>query len=332
MRIVIDLQGAQTESRFRGIGRYSLSLAEAIARNRGEHEVILALNGLLPETIEPIRAAFHGLLPQANIRVWHAPGPTRENDLSNSLRRDIAELVRESFLTSLRPDVVLVTSLFEGLGDDAVTSIGRFDIDTPTAVVLYDLIPLISPDTHFRTNPVHIGYYGRKIDSLKRSAALLAISESSKGEALQALEFNPDRVTNISSGCDSRFHKPDMTDEERQLLCNNFGINKPFLMYTGGADERKNLNKLIEAFAELPRDLRTQYQLVMVGKMPEMHVADLRGIMKGAGLNVFDVVFTSYVSDLELMQLYSLCQLFVFPSLHEGFGLPPLEAMACGAP
>ncbi|MGZ8184083.1 MAG: glycosyltransferase [Methylobacter sp.] len=222
--------------------------------------------------------------------------------------------------------------MFEGLGDDAVTSIGRFDIDTPTAVVLYDLIPLISPDTHFRTNPVHIGYYGRKIDSLKRSAALLAISESSKGEALEALEFNPDRVTNISSGCDSRFHKPDMTDEERQSLCNKFGINKPFLMYTGGADERKNLHKLIEAFAELPRDLRTQYQLVMVGKMPEMHVADLRGIMKVAGLNVFDVVFTSYVSDLELMQLYSLCQLFVFPSLHEGFGLPPLEAMACGAP
>ena len=72
MRMVIDMQGAQTESRFRGIGRYTLSLALAIARNRGEHEIILALSGLFPETIEPIRAAFDHLLPQENIRVWHA--------------------------------------------------------------------------------------------------------------------------------------------------------------------------------------------------------------------------------------------------------------------
>ena len=74
MRIVIDMQGAQTESRFRGIGRYTLSFAQAIVRNRGEHEVILALSGLFPDTIEPIRAAFDGLLPQENIRVWYAPG------------------------------------------------------------------------------------------------------------------------------------------------------------------------------------------------------------------------------------------------------------------
>ncbi len=75
MRIVIDMQGAQTESRFRGIGRYTMSFTQAIVRNRGKHEVFLALSGMFPHTIEPIRAAFHGLLPQENIRVWHAPGP-----------------------------------------------------------------------------------------------------------------------------------------------------------------------------------------------------------------------------------------------------------------
>ena len=69
MRIVIDLQGAQTGgSRNRGIGRYSVSLAKAIVRSRGGHEVILALSGLFPETIEPIRADFDGLLPQKNIK------------------------------------------------------------------------------------------------------------------------------------------------------------------------------------------------------------------------------------------------------------------------
>ena len=177
MRMVIDMQGAQTESRFRGIGRYTLSLALAIARNRGEHEIILALSGLFPETIEPIRAAFDELLPQENIRVWHASGPVRECEPANALRREVAERIREAFLASLWPDVVLVSSLFEGLGDNAVTSIGVLDTDTPVAVILYDLIPLISPDIDFATNRVYKDYYHRKLASLNRAQRLLAISD-----------------------------------------------------------------------------------------------------------------------------------------------------------
>ncbi|MCX7222595.1 MAG: glycosyl transferase family 1, partial [Burkholderiales bacterium] len=131
MRIVIDLQGAQTESRFRGIGRYSLSLSLAIARQRGEHEVIITLNGLFPETIAPIRQAFDGVLPQKNIVVWDAVGPSYELHPDNAVRRAISEKIREAFLVALEPDVVLVTSLFEGYGDDAITTIGRFDGTIP---------------------------------------------------------------------------------------------------------------------------------------------------------------------------------------------------------
>ena len=114
MRIVIDMQGAQTESRFRGIGRYTLSFAQAVVRNRGEHEVFLALSGLFPDTVEPIRAAFDGLLPQENIRVWHAPGPVKEEHPGNDARRETAELIREAFLASLNADVIHICSLFEG--------------------------------------------------------------------------------------------------------------------------------------------------------------------------------------------------------------------------
>src|SRR5262245_14813847 len=121
MRIVIDMQGAQTESRFRGIGRYTMSFSQAVARNRGRHEIILALNGLFPGAVEPIRAAFDGLLPQENIRVWHAPGPVRESQPGNESRREAAEQIREAFLASLAPDVIHISSLFEGYCDDAVT-------------------------------------------------------------------------------------------------------------------------------------------------------------------------------------------------------------------
>lgn len=332
MRIVVDMQGAQTESRFRGIGRYTLSFAQAIVRNRGEHEVFLALSGFFPDTIGSIRESFRELLPQENIRVWYAPGPVRECQTSNAFRRETAEFVREGFIASLCPNVVVVTSLFEGLGDDAVTSIGCFDSVTPTATILYDLIPLISPDADFKNNPVHIAYYKRKITSLTHSAALLAISDSSRAEALAALEFDPAHVVNISSGCDPRFHKVEVSSEERHCLLEKFGIKHSFLMYTGGADQRKNLHRLIRAFAALPESLREKSQLVMVGKMPEGNVAEYLDEARNVGLGSSDIVFTGFVTDLELMQLYSLCAAFVFPSLHEGFGLPPLEAMACGAP
>ena len=159
MRIVIDLQGAQTESRFRGIGRYSLSLAKAIVRNRKDHEVIIALSGLFPDTIEPIRAAFDDLLPQENIRVWYALGPVRERDPGNNWRREAAELIREAFLASLQPDIVHIMSFFEGYVDDAVTSIGRFDKTTRVCVTSYDLIPLANTDTYLKPNPCYEKYF-----------------------------------------------------------------------------------------------------------------------------------------------------------------------------
>jgi glycosyltransferase involved in cell wall biosynthesis len=332
MRIVIDMQGAQTESRYRGIGRYTLSLAQAITRNRGDHEVILALNGLFPDTIEPIRAAFDGLLAQENIRIWSCPGPTFEADMANALRCRAAELLRETFLASLQPDFVLVSSLFEGIGDNAITSIGRLERDIPTAVILYDLIPLLSPDEHFRSSRIHQEFYGRKIESLKQSTCLLAISESARQEALQELKFSEDRIINISGACDSSFRIMHLKPHDRESLNKRMGISRPFVMYTGGADDRKNLHRLIKAYAGLPDRVRCGHQLVLAGKMPVQLVESFKRTANLSGLADDEVVITGYVSDDDLVGLYNTCKAFIFPSLHEGFGLPPLEAMACGAP
>jgi glycosyltransferase involved in cell wall biosynthesis/ADP-heptose:LPS heptosyltransferase len=332
MRLVIDMQGAQTGSRFRGIGRYSLSLAKGIVRNRGDHEVLLALSGLFPETLDAIRAEFNGLLPQENIRVWHAFAPTRENDSSNKLRREVSERIREAFLASLQPDTVLVTSLFEGFGDDAVGSIDVLNDRIPTAVILYDLIPLLNPDENFRSSAIHQKWYRRKIAWLKRSQKLLAISESARQEALGTGRFHENSVINISGACDDSFRILNLSNRERSALWKQLGISKAFVMYTGGADERKNLHRLIESYAQMPKGVRQGHQLVLAGKMPSGNVNRYLQTAKDCGLSDSDVVMTGYVSDDDLIKLYNTCALFVFPSLHEGFGLPPLEAMACGAP
>jgi glycosyltransferase involved in cell wall biosynthesis len=331
MRIVIDMQGAQTESRFRGIGRYSLSLAQAIVRNRGEHDIVLALNGLFHETIEPIRGAFDNLLPQENIRVWRSPTPLREVDPNNTWRREVAELIREAFLASLQPDVIHISSLFEGYFDDAVASIGLFDQTTPVSVSLYDLIPLLNPEHYLKPNPGYQLYYQRKTDHLSRASLLLAISEFSRQEGLTNLPTSSGRVVNISTAVDPHF-KPVLLERlHTDRLQAKFRIFRPFLLYTGGADERKNLPRLIQAYAKLSPNLRQAYQLVLAGKIAEANLAHLRETAVKAGLGGEEILFTGYVTDEELVALYNLCTLFVFPSWHEGFGLPALEAMASGA-
>lgn len=332
MRIVIDMQGAQTESRFRGIGRYTMAFAQAVIRNRGDHEIILALSGLFPDTIEPIRAAFDGLLSQENIRIWQAPGSVREENQGNESRRETAELVREAFLASLRPDVIHVSSLFEGFIDDAVTSIGRFDTATPVSVILYDLIPLLNPDHYLKPNPRYEQHYLRKVESLRRAAMCLAISEFSRVEGIDALGVAGDKVVNISTAIDAHFQPQTIDEATASQLRQKFGISRPFALYTGGSDERKNLPRLIKAYAALPSNVRAGHQMVLAGKMPEGDVACFKHIARSAGLKGDELVFTGYVTDEALVQLYNLCRLYVFPSWHEGFGLPALEAMACGAP
>ncbi len=332
MRIVIDMQGAQTESRFRGIGRYTLALARAIVRNKGKHEVILALSGRLPETIGPIRAAFDGLLPQENILIWHAPGPVMELDPGNNTRYALAELLREAFLLSLQPDIIHISSLFEGFTDDAVTSIGLFDRATPVSVTLHDLIPLLNPDHYLKPNPRYAEHYLRKVGQLRRASILLANSEFTRREGIVNLKVPESRIINVSAAIDPKFTPVNLSDGAAAQLCQKFGLTRPFILYTGGADERKNLPRLIRAFAALPARLHTTHQLLLAGKMPEGIIAHLVQQAKAAGLESTGLVFAGYVTDDELIHLYSLCKLFIFPSWHEGFGLPALEAMACGAP
>ncbi len=331
MRIVLDLQGVQTESRFRGIGRYTLSLAQAIARNRGAHEIIIALNGLFQDTVDPVRAAFDGLLPKENICVWRVPGPVREFESGLEWRRDVAERIREVFLAGLQPDIVHVSSLFEGYVDDAVTSVGIVDRQTPTVVTLYDLIPLLNPAAYLKNNPMYERYYKRKIEFLKRADQWHAISESAAREGIEVLNLPADRVVNISGACDSVFRRCELSDMERRKLLTRYGISRSFILYAGGADARKNLTMLIRAYARLPESLRNAYLLVLAGNMPDGEVSKLRRDASSAGLSKKQLLFTGYVGDEELVRLYNLCTVFVLPSHHEGFGMPALEAMSCGA-
>ena len=330
MRLVIDMQGAQSrDSRNRGIGRYTLALCKEMCRLRGGHEVILSLNGLFPDTIEPIRAAFSGLVPEENICVWEAVGPVHAADSANDARRNTMELVREAFLAGLKPDIVLTTSLFEGLIDNAITSVGNFSGSLPTAVILYDLIPLIYRTVYLQ-NPVVECWYEGKIEGLKRSDLLLSISASSGREAVEHLNFPAEKVINISTACEEHFRPRIVENAERLYLQQTYGLTRPFVMYTGGIDHRKNIEGLIRAYAGLSAQIRAEHQLAVVCSIQPSDRERLLQLAKREGMTAEELVITGFVSEDDLVALCNTCKLFVFPSWHEGFGLPALEAMACG--
>ena len=330
MRIVIDMQGAQsTASRTRGIGRYATALAEAMARNRGEHEIILALSGQFPETLEPIRAVFHGLLLQESIRVWDAPSPVDYVKAPQG-RRAIAECIREYFVARLKPDVVLVSSLFEGFIDDAVTSIGRGPYKIPTAVILFDAIPLIYRTLYLKDAVVE-SWYLEKVDHLRRADLLLSISEASRQDGIRYLELDEGSVVNISTAAGGQFSLRNISASRSSELRQRYGLSRSLVMYTGGIDHRKNIDGLVRAYASLPSDVRQKHQLVIVCSVQDTDRQRLSLLAKRCGLNKYDVIITGFVPDEDLIDLYNLCAVFVFPSWHEGFGLPVLEAMSCGA-
>ncbi|WP_429948487.1 glycosyltransferase family 4 protein [Comamonas sediminis] len=332
MRIVIDMQGAQSEgNRHRGIGRYILEFAKAMCRNRREHEIVLALNGAFTEAAISIRDEFKDLISQENICVWEAPGPIHHLQPDTDGRRAVAECLRLAFLRSLRPSVVINGAMFDSIEEDCVVTVEEEATSGyPTVGILYDLIPLIYPDIYLDPNPTIKAWYSFHLAQLKRCSYLLAISESSRLEAIEHLQWPSERISNISSAVGSSFTPGAVPQETATEIKARLGLSKPFVMYTGGMDHRKNVHGLIEAYAKLPDEIKDRHQLVIVGKLSLQQVKDTRYLAEKHGLAGESLVLTGFVSDTDLLALYRLSKLFVFTSWHEGFGLPLLEAMSCG--
>ncbi|NTI17590.1 glycosyltransferase [Agrobacterium rhizogenes] len=329
--ILIDLQGAQTESRLRGIGRYTIALTLAMIRESRDHDIHILLSKAFPETIIELRCILEEHLPDEKIHFFDTVTPTTGLNRQNAWRSAASALLREAFIEGLHPDVVFCPSLFEGFIDDAVLSVRRFS-SIPVVVTLHDLIPLIYKENYLSSGNGYEAFYYNKVEEIKKADGLLTISESSSSEAVSLLGFSRDKVLNASEAADAKFCKKEISDARAKLLLKNFGIDKPFLFYTGGADHRKNLDRLLSAFATLPSALRDGYQLVMAGRMPDGEIWALKEQAKRLEFGERQLLFTGYVSDDDLIELYNLARAFVFPSLHEGFGLPVLEAMQCGTP
>jgi glycosyltransferase involved in cell wall biosynthesis len=329
MRIVIDIQGAQSSaSKNRGVGRYTLEMTKAfIVKAQSRHEVILVANGAFPETIEEIRENFKNYLPRRNIKCWQQYANPVAGINGNEWRKNSSELIRELYLSQLQADVIWSTNLQEGWIDNASTSVRRLDGKSVWCTTLHDVIPLLYPEKYLSS---HIKkWYDEKIEYAKKSDLIITVSEYSKKEICRLLKVNEEKILVVLNAYDEI-----LFNDNLKPLNSSLEKLKPgkFVLYAGGADDHKNLSKLILAFGLLSSGIRAEYSLVMAGKDVKAQEGHLRTLASKAGIEDYQLIFTGFVSDSNLASLYKNCGVFVFPSYSEGFGLPVLEAMASGVP
>jgi glycosyltransferase involved in cell wall biosynthesis len=200
---------------------------------------------------------------------------------------------------------------------------------TPTIVTVHDLIPMFLP--------AYRGSIGVRLYTLlvavaaKRADRVLTDSEVSKWDIVRLLDIPSERVRVIYLAVDD-IYQPVLDEHRLAATRRKYGLPESYLLYLGGFDQRKNVPTLLKAFAQLARDSRVH--LVVAGRLPEKgstFFPDPRPIVQELGIEE-RVVFTGWVPEEDKPAVYSGARALVFPSLYEGFGLPPLEALACGTP
>lgn len=197
----------------------------------------------------------------------------------------------------------------------------------PTVITIYDLAFLYYPKCFTRRNVMY--FKAMLAGSINRADAIIAISENTKKDIINHFKVHPDKIKVIYGGVDAFFRIVNNAEETSRVK-RKFNITKEYILNVSLISPRKNLISLLKSFKKLREDKNIDCQLVIAGGKGWRY----KDIFKMVRLLELDnnIIFTDYVSNEELLHLYNNAMLFAYPSLYEGFGLPILEAMACGCP
>ncbi len=192
---------------------------------------------------------------------------------------------------------------------------------------IYDLTTVIYPEFHKRKVVEH---HERIFNYFKESASLIiAISENTKMDVMKYLHIPENKIKTIYCGVGDQFRKIEDVKVLKSKL-REIGIDYPYILYLGTLEPRKNVERLIEAFIQLKKGKRIDEKLVVSG-IKGWSFQSIFDKLVSSGMEK-EIIFTGFVPSESLPFLYNGASAFVYPSLYEGFGLPVLEAMACGAP
>ena len=197
----------------------------------------------------------------------------------------------------------------------------------PYIITLHDVIPYKLPET---VGPRYLEIFLEQVPKLVPLCdAIITVSEYSKQDICNTLGVPPEKVF-VTHLAPEEIYKPLDKDGCKKIVKENYNIDKEFILYVGGFSPRKNIESVIQSFARIKNKLTKPHSLVIAGKLGR-NSSELEELAQKLGV-AEDIILCGYVPVAEMPYLYNAAKLFVYPSLYEGFGLPPLEAMACGTP
>jgi len=166
--------------------------------------------------------------------------------------------------------------------------------------------------------------------SCKRADHIITISEFSKSEIIKYLDLPEEKISIMPCGVDTSLYHPNYSEEDINAVTKKYGVQGEYLLYLGTLEPRKNIERLIQAFELLKKESPNIPKLIMAGRKGWMYES-IFDTVKSMQLEN-DIIFTGYIEAKDAPILIKGAKIFLFPSIYEGFGMPPLEAMACGTP
>lgn len=195
-----------------------------------------------------------------------------------------------------------------------------------TIITIHDLVAFLFPNTH-SAKAVVIERLTLK-RAIKKAKAILVVSQNTQKDLLKKFQYPADKIF-LTPCAPSEFFREKIDEKELEKLKKKYQLPENFILAVGTLEPRKNFPNLIKSFVIIKRKY-PDYKLVIVGKKG-WKFKQIEDALKQYNLQN-DVIFPGYLDDQELHKIYAIAKVFVFPSLYEGFGIPPLEAMASGCP
>lgn len=313
-KVAVDFRIMDTLSGERGVGYYSFHQFQAL-ENLGHPDLeFIYYTFFRGRHYKQLRLSQTSKFWQV-LSLYNLPYGIRR--LDPLFKRFWQEALKKS-----QPDLLHITHLFETLYLDVPTHI-------PSVITFYDLIPYFNLEKYF-TNEKARNWYKARLDQLNKADKIIAISQSVKNDLIKYLSFDEDKIKVIYGGFDFRFKVLDK-QMAKSLLIQKYNLKNNFILSQPAFSVHKNVERIFLSFQQLIKETANNLDLVLVCKLLPEEEKIWNDKLQELGIKQ-RVILTNFVPDEDMPMFYTSAEVLLFPSLYEGFGLPILEAMACGCP